>query len=83
MSNVSRMLGGGLLAAGVAGVVSVGVALLAANQGLLLDEAAFPRIAHRWTFHIFNTAFLHPLQLKLSQSGATTKISGMGQPRTS
>jgi len=30
----------------VAGVVGVGVALLAANQGLLLDENAFPRIAH-------------------------------------
>ena len=50
------MLGGGLLAAGVAGVVSVGVALLAANQGLLLDEAALPRIAHRWTF-LINLSF--------------------------
>ena len=54
MNFVSRLLGGGLLAAGVAGVVGVGVALLAANQGLLLDENAFPRIAHRWIFHTFS-----------------------------
>ena len=48
------MLGGGLLAAGVAGVVGVGVALLAANQRLVLDETAFPRIAQRSTFYMFS-----------------------------
>ena len=52
MNFVSRLLGGGLLAAGVAGVVGVGVALLAANQGLVLDEGAFPRIAQRC--HMFS-----------------------------
>ena len=51
---VSRLLGGGLLAAGVAGVVGVGVALLAANQGLVLDETAFPRIAQRF-FYLLQT----------------------------
>ena len=67
MNFVPRLLGGGLLAAGVAGVVGVGVALLAANQGLVLDETAFPRIAQRLAFHIFSlyTLFLYPFALKL------------------
>ena len=47
------MLGVGALAAGVAAVVGLGVALLT-NQGLVLDEAAFPRIAERLNlYHLY------------------------------
>ena len=55
---IIRLLGGGLLAAGVAGVVGVGVALLQ-NQGLLTDQSAFSRIAQRFESHK-NTLILLP-----------------------
>ena len=52
------MLGVGALAAGVAAVVGLGVALLT-NQGLVLDEAAFPRIAERLNlYHNYNNVII-------------------------